>query len=180
MIRGDHQVEGFDYNETFALVAKMTSVRCFLSVAIAKGWDLHQLDVNNAFLHGNLQEEVYMTLPPGFTCNTPTKVCRLQKSLYGLRQAPRQWFAKLSTKLREYDFVHSYVHNSLFTYRKGDFFMALLIYVDDIVLAGNDTHACNEFKAYLHACFSIKDIGPLKYFLGIEVAHGPKGLFLSQ
>ena len=105
VIRGNHQVKGFDYNEMFAPVAKMTSVRCFLFVAVTKGWELHQLDVNNAFLHGDLQEEVYMTLPPGFTCSTPTKVCCLQKSLYGLRQAPQQWFAKLSSKLREYGFV---------------------------------------------------------------------------
>ena len=83
-IWGDHEVEGFDYNETFAPVAKLINVRCFLSVAIAKGWDLHQLDVNNAFLHGDLKEEVYMTLPLGFICNTPAKVCHLQKSLYGL------------------------------------------------------------------------------------------------
>ena len=170
VIRGDHQLEGFDYNETFAPVAKMTTVRCFLAVAVSKGWDLHQLDVNNAFLHGDLDEEVYMMLPPGFTCSTPHKVCRLQKSLYGLRQAPRQWFAKLSSKLREYGFIHSYADYSLFTYRKENVFMALLVYVDDIVLASNDHHACNEFKSYLHSCFSIKDLGPLKYFLGIEVA----------
>jgi len=158
----------------------MTSVRCFPSVAIAKGWDLHQFDVNNAVFHEDLEEEVYMTLHPGFTCSTPNKVCRLQKSLCGLQQAPRQWFAKLSSKLRDYGFVHSYADYSLFTYRKGDIFMALLVYVDDIVLASNDTHACSEFKSYLHASFSIKDLGSLKYFLRIEVARGPNGLFLSQ
>jgi len=105
VIRGDHQVEGFDYNETFAPVAKMTTVRCFLAVAVAKGWTLHQMDVNNAFLHGDLEEEVVMKMPPGFSSSDPHKMFRLRKSLYGLRQAPRQWFAKLSTKLWFYSFL---------------------------------------------------------------------------
>ena len=91
----DKQVEGFDFIETFALVAKLTSVRCFLAITTARGWELHQMDVNNAFLHGDLEEEVYMTLPPGFRTSTTNKVCKLRKSLHGLKQAPRQWFAKL-------------------------------------------------------------------------------------
>jgi len=138
------------------------------------------MDVNNAFLHGDLEEEVYMHMPPGFSSSSPTKVCRLCKSLYGLHQAPRQWFAKLSTTLARYGFVRSYADYSLFTYRKGKVFLALLVYVDDIILAGNDPQACSVFKTYLNNCFRIKDLGPLKYFLGIEVARGPRGLFLSQ
>ena len=180
VIRGDEQIEGFDYHETFAPVAKMVSVRCFLAVAIAKGWELHQMDVHNAFLHGDLDEEVYMRLPPGFSPSGANKVCKLRKSLYGLKQAPRQWFAKLSSKLLEYGFVKSYADYSLFTYRKGDIFMALLVYVDDLVLTGNNPVACAEFKSYLNSCFHIKDLGPLKYFLGIEVARSPHGLFLCQ
>ena len=180
VIRGDHQEEGIDYNETFAPVAKMTSVRCFLSIAEAKGWELHQLDVNNAFLHDDLDEEVYMKLALGYRASTPNKVCKLKKSLYGLKQAPRQWFAKLSSTLCAYGFVKSYADYSLFTYRKGQVFMALLIYVDDIILATNNAHSCQKFKEYLNQCFSIKDLGPLKYFLGIEVARGEKGLFLCQ
>jgi len=79
VIRGDQQIKGFDFNETFAPVAKMMSVRCFLSMVVARGWELHQLDVNNAFLHGDLHEEVYITLPLGFRCSGPNKVCKLQK-----------------------------------------------------------------------------------------------------
>ena len=85
---------------------EMITARCFLSVVVSKGWELHQLEVNNAFLYGDLDKEVYMTLPRSFTCSTPIKVCRLQKSLYGLHQAPRQWFAKLSSKLCECGCIH--------------------------------------------------------------------------
>jgi len=108
------------------------------------------MDVNNAFLHGDLEEEVYMRLPPGYSSNSSTAVCKLRKSLYGLRHAPRQWFAKLSTTLIAYGFVRSYADYSLFTYRKDTIFLALLVYVDDIILAGNSSQACSEFKAYLH------------------------------
>jgi len=97
-------------------------------------------------------------------------VCKLQKSLYRLRQALRQWFARLSSTLIEDGFERSYADYSLFTYRKGDVFLPLLVYVDDIILAGNNSHACTKFKAYLNDCFRIKDLGSLKYFLGIEAA----------
>ena len=146
VICGDEQVKGFDYHETFSPVAKMTSVRIFLTVAIAKGKELHQMDVNNAFLHGDLDEEVYMTMPPGFRTSNHHKVCCLYKSLYGLKQAPCQWFVKLSSKLLEYGFVRSYADYSLFTYNKNNKFIALLNYEDDLVLTGNDPALCACFK----------------------------------
>ena len=138
------------------------------------------MDVNNAFLHGHLDEEVYMTLPPRFKTSGPNKVCKLRKSLYGLKQVPRQWFAKLSLKLIDYGFVKSYADYLLFIYRKGDVFMALLIYVDDLVLTGNCSATCANFKEYLNSCFHITDLGPLKDFLGIEVTRNSQGLFLCQ
>ncbi|KAJ1704540.1 hypothetical protein LUZ63_004319 [Rhynchospora breviuscula] len=177
---GNRQVQGVDYIETFAPVAKMVSVKTFLAVAVARGWELHQMDVHNAFLHGDLNEEVYMRLPPGFTHSQPGKVCRLRKSIYGLRQAPRMWFAKLTTALETYGFVQSKADYSQFTYHKGDAFIAILIYVDDLVVAGNNSDAIHDFKQYISEVFHMKDLGALKYFLGIEIARGPTGLFLSQ
>jgi len=138
MIQEDEQIEDFDYHETFTIASKMTSVRIVLSVAVAKGWELHQMDVNNAFLHGDLDEKVYMMMPPGFWASNPNKVCWLCKSLYGLKQAPRQWFAKLSSKPLEYGFNRSYADYSLFTHKNGENFMALLVYVNDVVLIGNN------------------------------------------
>ncbi|KAJ1695814.1 hypothetical protein LUZ63_012512 [Rhynchospora breviuscula] len=180
VVLGNRQVQGVDYTETFAPVAKMVSVRTFLAVAVARGWELHQMDVHNAFLHGDLNEEVYMRLPPGFTHSQPGKVCRLQKSIYGLRQAPRMWFAKLTAALETYGFVQSKADYSLFTCHKGDAFIAILIYVDDLVVAGNNSDAIHDFKQYMSEVFHMKDLGALKYFLGIEIARGPTGLFLSQ
>lgn len=138
------------------------------------------MDVHNAFLHGDLDEEVYMKLLPSFTLATPGQVCKLQISLYGLRQTPRCWFAKLAASLRQYGFSHSYVDYSLFTYCRGAICLNLLVYVDDIIISRNDSTVLSAFKAYLGDCFRIKNMGALKYFLGIEVACNSDGFFLSQ
>jgi len=97
------------------------------------------MDANSAFLHADVEEQVFVKMHPGFSSPNPNKVCRLQKSLYGLRQAFRQWFAKLSSKLCEYGFVRSYADYSLFVYRKGDTLLAILVYINDIMVASNDT-----------------------------------------
>lgn len=156
VVFGNHQKEGVDYTETFAPVAKMVTVRAFLAIAAFKNRELHQMDVHNAFLHGDLEEEVYMKLPPSFESTYPNKVCRLRKSLYGLKQAPRCWFAKLVSALKEYGFLQSYSDYSLFTYTRESIKINVLVYVDDLIISGNDSAALTAFKTYLGDCFHMK------------------------
>ena len=178
--KGYSQVEGIDYRETFAPVAKLTTVRVLLSLASIRGWHLHQLDVNNAFLNGDLYEDVYMQLPPGFGGTGENRVCKLHKSLYGLKQASRQWFIKLSNALKAAGFTQSWSDYSLFVRRRQGNFTALLVYVDDVILAGNNLEDINAVKTFLSNCFKLKDMGVLRYFLGIEVARSKQGLVLCQ
>lgn len=179
-MRGNKQVAGEDFGETFAPVAKLTTVRTLLEVAGAKNWEVHQMDVHNAFLHGDLEEEVYMQMPLGFETDGPGRACRLRKSLYGLKQSPRCWFAKLTSALKKFGFKQSYSDYSLFRFIKGDSSVRVLVYVDDLIIAGNNLSMMMKFKAYLSECFKMKDLGKAKYFLGTEIARGPQGMFLTQ
>ncbi|KAL9226203.1 hypothetical protein vseg_002041 [Gypsophila vaccaria] len=180
VILGNRQEAGIDFFETFAPTAKMVTVRVFLAVAAARNWELHQMDVHNAFLHGNLDEEVYMRLPHGYSVAQPGKVCRLKKSLYGLRQASRCWFAKLSDSLLAFGFRQCMSDYSLFCYQHGDVEVFILVYVDDLVIGGNDADGIRRVKDYLRTYFHMKDLGSLKYFLGLEVARSSSGIFLCQ
>ncbi|GJR06022.1 ribonuclease H-like domain-containing protein [Tanacetum coccineum] len=139
--KGFSQKEGFDYDETFSPVIKMSTVRCIIAIVVTNNWTLYQLDINNAFLYGDLYEDVYMTLPDGYNDKNKSKVCKLNKSLYGLKQAPRQWNVKLTTALAKHGFEQSKFNYSLYTKQNGDKFIALLVYVDDIVITENDDAA---------------------------------------
>ena len=179
--RGYNQTYAIDYDETFAPVAKMNTLRFLISCAANFGWPLHQLDVKNAFLHGDLKEEVYMDIPPGFsTSETAGKVCRLKKALYGLKQSPRAWFDRFRRAVRGMGYGQCNGDHTLF-YRHSKGKMTILaVYVDDIIITGDDDIEIARLKGCLSKAFEVKDLGRLKYFLGIEVARSGKGIALSQ
>lgn len=137
--------------------------------------------MKNAFLHGVLEEEVYMRQAPGYEdLRQPNYICKLDKALYGLKQAPRAWYARLSSKLQEIGFVPSRADTSLFFYRRGDVTIFLLIYVDDIIVVSSSEKATKNLLVDLQEDFALKDLGNLHYFLGIEVARSGNSLHLCQ
>ncbi|KAL0333067.1 UNVERIFIED_CONTAM: putative mitochondrial protein [Sesamum calycinum] len=174
-----NQVEGVDFIESFSPVAKAVKVRPMLAVAASEGWYIHQLNVNNAFLHGYLDEEIYMDTPEGYPVPLG-HVCKLQKSFYGLKQASRQWNHEFTTKMELFGFKQSKNDYCLFTKLTSASFVALLVYVDDILIAGPSESHISEVKSYLDSLFTIKDLGTTKYFLGLEIARAPEGLALTQ
>ena len=177
--KGFTQEYGIDYEETFAPVARMTSIRTLIVVASIRGWQLSQMDVKNAFLNGDLHEEVYMKPPPGLPCQ-PHQVCKLRRALYGLKQAPRAWFEKFSSAILSFGFQQSSHDSALFIRKSSQGLVLLLLYVDDMIITGSDTIGIHDIKTHLGTCFEMKDLGPLRYFLGIEVNSSSSGYSLSQ
>ena len=179
--KGFEQRYGIDYEDTFSPVVKAATIRTILSVAVSRGWSLRQLDVQNAFLHGYLEEEVYMRQPPGYEDrNKPNYICKLDKALYGLKQAPRAWYSRLSMKLCDLGFQPSKADTSLFFYNKGNIVIFVLIYVDDIIVASSTEDATNALLRDLKQEFALKDFGDLHYFLGIEVNKLSDGILVTQ
>ncbi|XP_019087653.1 PREDICTED: uncharacterized protein LOC109127439 [Camelina sativa] len=179
--KGSDQEEGVDYLETFSPMVRTATIRLVLDTAVARGWSLKKLDVSNAFLHGELQEPVFMYQPTGFIDpEKPNHVCRLTKALYGLKQAPRAWFDTFSTFLLEFGFNCSTADPSLFVLHQGDKIIVLLLYVDDILLTDNNQSLLDQLLQSLNTRFSMKDLGPPRYFLGVQIESTDDGLFLHQ
>ncbi|KAL2225521.1 UNVERIFIED_CONTAM: Retrovirus-related Pol polyprotein from transposon RE1 [Sesamum indicum] len=158
--KGYNQIEGIDYTESFSPVAKTVTVRLVLTLAAANGWVLHQLDVNNAFLHGYLDEDIYMIPPVGYQVASGL-VCKLERSLYDLKQASCQWNMELTLKLQEFGFTQCAHDHCLFLLHTAHGLVSLLVYIDDILLAG--------------AC-----VDELHKFLGLEIARNVDGIYLAQ
>ena len=179
--KGFHQQAGIDYSETFSPVVKPATVRLVLAIAISCNWPLKQLDVSNAFLHGLLKEEVYVQQPPGYVdADHPSYVCRLHKSLYGLKQAPRAWFERFTFHLIHLGFQASFADSSLFIFQSKGTIIYLLLYVDDIILTGNNSNHVSSLVHALSSVFDLKDLGDLHYFLGVQISRTPFGLTLTQ
>ncbi|RVW33894.1 Retrovirus-related Pol polyprotein from transposon RE1 [Vitis vinifera] len=156
--------------------------RILLSLAVNQDWCLQQLDIKNAFLNGDLEEEVYMKILPGFEGSmAKNQVCKLQKSLYGLKQSPRAWFDRFTKAVLKLGYKQGQADHTLFVKKSHAGKMTILIvYVDDIILSGNDMEELQNLKKYLSEEFEVKDLGNLKYFLGMEVARSRKGIVVSQ
>lgn len=166
--KGFHQNPGIDYFETFSPVVKASTVRIILSIVVHRGWKLRQLDFNNAFLNGSLDENVYMVQPPGYVDKQyPTHVCKLNRAIYGLKQVPRAWNTTLKNALLSWGFVNARSGSSLFVYRSGSDVILLLVYVDDVIITGSSPHLIDNLIATLDKQFALKDLGLLSYFLGI-------------
>ena len=162
-------------------MVKPTTIRLLLSLDVTHGWDLRQLDVQNAFLNGILDEVVYMRQPLGFEdSNRPQHLCRLVKALYRLKQAPRAWHTRLGSVLRTHCFVPSTADTSLFLLHRPEVTIYLLVYVDDIIVVSSSPAATDRLVHGLRTEFAVKDLGPLHYFLGVEVTHSSHGMCLGQ
>ena len=166
---------------TFSPVVKMETMRAVISMAAAKCWELQQMDVKNAFLNGELQEEVYMEQPKGYVHPEFWHyVCRLKKALYGLKQAPRGWTDRMSKFLQSIGFEIKKADHSLYVKKIDCGLVIIVIYVDDLIVTGSNKDEIAHVKKVLGAEFDMKDLGELKYFLGIEVVQTPQGIWMLQ
>ena len=175
------QTYGVDYAETFSPVAKMSTIRVLFSIAANKEWPLHQFDVTNAFLHGELTKPIYMDTPPGFGGEFKGhEVCKLKKTLYGLKQSPRAWFGRFTKVMKKYGYRQSNSDHTLFLKKREGKITCLIIYVDDMILTGDDEEEIILLKKNLFTEFEMKDLGLLRYFLGIVVLRSKKGIFINH
>ncbi|KAH9648851.1 hypothetical protein KPL70_025766 [Citrus sinensis] len=174
-------ISGLDFNETFSLVVKATTIRISLTFTVNNDWLLSQVDINNAFLISDLTKTVYMPQPEGFEDkNRPNYICKLKKALYGLRQAPRAWFDKLKGALSSWGFKNSRSDTSFFFRRVKSKIIIMLIYVDDIIIIGSDSKGIEEMVKDMNTTFALKDLEDLNFFLGIQVLRNQNSILLSQ
>ncbi|GJX40143.1 putative ribonuclease H-like domain-containing protein [Tanacetum coccineum] len=179
--QGHRQEEGIDYDEVFALVARIEAIRIFLAFASYMGFIVYQMDVKSAFLYGKIDEEVYVSQPPGFLDpKYPQKVYKVVKALYGLHQAPRAWYATLSTFLLKNGYRRGTIDKTLFIKKDKHDIILVQVYVDDIIFGSTKKSWCDEFEALMKSKFQMSSMGELTFFLGLQVKQKEDGIFISQ
>jgi hypothetical protein len=179
--QGYTQIEGLDFGETFALVARLEAIRILLAYACAHNIKLYQMDVKSAFINGKVSKLVYVEQPPGFEDpKRPNHVYKLSKALYGLKQAPRAWYERLRDFLLSKDFKIGKVDTTLFTKRIGKDLFVCQIYVDDIIFGSTNDLFCEEFGKMMSKEFEMSMIGELSFFLGLQIKQLKDGIFISQ
>ncbi|KAJ9544171.1 hypothetical protein OSB04_023878 [Centaurea solstitialis] len=168
--KGFTQTHGIDYDETFSPVAMLKSIRILMAISAYFNYEIWQMDVKTAFLNGKLTEDVYMQQPEGFVDpKNPNKVCKLLKSIYGLKQASRSCNLHFDERIKEFGFAKSEFEPCVYTKFSGSIVTFLVLYVDDILLIGNDIPTLQSVKAWLSKCFQMKDLGEAAYILGIKI-----------
>ncbi|KAI0522554.1 hypothetical protein KFK09_004934 [Dendrobium nobile] len=179
--KGYNQIEGIDFEETFAPVARLEAIRVLLAFTCYKRFKLFQMDVKSAFLNGKIKEDVFVEQPPSFeSFQFPNHVFKLKRDLYGLKQAPRAWYERLSTFLLEREFFKGSVDTTLFLRKVGDDLLIVQIYVDDILFGFSDKKLCDEFSKIMSREFEMSMMGELSYFLGFNIKQLDDGTFLNQ
>jgi hypothetical protein len=178
--KGFSQKEGVDYSETFAPVAKFSAIRALLSLTAHYDLELHQMDVTTAFLHGDLDHVIYMQQPEGFVvAGQEQLVCRLRKSLYGLKQAGRAWYHKIHQALLELGFHCLHADTCIYVRERGSLLMIVALYVDDLLLLSNSLAELTAFKLALSQRFAMKDLGEAQYILGLQIERNRAARTLS-
>ena len=181
MAKGYNQEEGIDFGETYTPIARLEAVRLLLAYTCMKGFRLHQMDVKSAFLNGYIDEEVYVSQPPGFEDhNNPDHVFKLKKALYGLKQAPRQWYERLSNFLLSQGYEREKIDKILFIKNSCKDIIFVQVYVDDIIFGATNVSLREQFVATMQEEFDMSMMGELNFFLGLQVKQVEHGIFLSQ
>ena len=179
--KGYSQEQGLDYTEVYAPVARMDTIRTILATAAQRAWDVYQLDVKSAFLHGVLAEDVYVQQPKGYeVIGQEDKVYKLHKALYGLKQAPRAWFSRIEEYFSKEGFMKSQNEETLFLKVDRGNILIVSVYVDDLIYTGDDMKMMEDFKNSMQKEFDMSDLGKMRYFLGIEVLQTSSGIHISQ
>jgi len=173
------QIFGVDYSDTFAPVARLDTIRLLLAITAQENWKVYQLDVKSAFFNGFLQEEIHVEQPESYIKEgEEDKVCLLKKALYELKQAPRAWYSRIDEHLQNLGFAKSFSESTLYVKQNGANILIISLYMDDLLVTGNNTSLVEKFKQEMMEVFEMTDLGLMTFFLGMEIVEDEHEVFI--